>query len=305
MDTIIQADPPWKEALEKYFPQFMAFFFPKAHAAIYWNREWTFLDKELEQIVRDAELGRRLVDKLVQVWDFQGQESWILLHIEVQGNRDADFPRRMYRYHYRIGDRYDRPVVSFAILTDENPKWRPQAYEYSQLGNRLLFKFCTVKLLDYQPQLAELEQNPNPFAVVVMAHLQAQATRHNPNDRLRWKLRLIKGLYRRGLNREDILELFRIIDWLMALPEDLERQFQTELKAFEEERQMRYVTTIERWGEQRGEERGERRGERRGAEQKQQEIVTNMLKEQMPIELIAKLSGLSIEEIQQLQAQQH
>jgi hypothetical protein len=43
----------------------MALFFPEAHGQIDWKREWTFLDKELEQIVRDAELGRRLVDELV------------------------------------------------------------------------------------------------------------------------------------------------------------------------------------------------------------------------------------------------
>jgi hypothetical protein len=31
-------DSPWKVALEKYFPAFMAFFFPQAHADIDWER---------------------------------------------------------------------------------------------------------------------------------------------------------------------------------------------------------------------------------------------------------------------------
>ena len=61
-------DSPWKEALERYFPQFLAFLFPQIHAEIDWGRGWEFLDKELQQVVRDAELGRRLVDKLVKVW---------------------------------------------------------------------------------------------------------------------------------------------------------------------------------------------------------------------------------------------
>jgi hypothetical protein len=68
MNEPLAADSPWKEALEAYFPQFMACFFPEAHSQIDWERDWTFLDKELEQIVRDAELGRPFVDKLVQVW---------------------------------------------------------------------------------------------------------------------------------------------------------------------------------------------------------------------------------------------
>jgi hypothetical protein len=42
-------DSPWKEALEHYFPQFMAFFFPHAHGDIDWARGYEFLDKELQQ----------------------------------------------------------------------------------------------------------------------------------------------------------------------------------------------------------------------------------------------------------------
>ena len=37
-------DSPWKSALERYFPQFMAFFFPEAHAGIDWNNGYQFLD---------------------------------------------------------------------------------------------------------------------------------------------------------------------------------------------------------------------------------------------------------------------
>jgi hypothetical protein len=69
-----------------------------------------------------------------------------------------------------------------------------------------------------------------------VSHLQALATRRNPQERLRWKLRLVKGLYRRGFKRQDILELFHTIDWFLALSEGLEEQFKMELIAFEEER---------------------------------------------------------------------
>lgn len=89
-------DSPWKEALERYFPQFLEFFFPQIHAEIDWSRGWTFLDKELQQVVRDADLGRRLVDKLVKVWKLDGTETAILIHIEVQGQRESDFAERMF-----------------------------------------------------------------------------------------------------------------------------------------------------------------------------------------------------------------
>ena len=57
-------DSPWKEALERYFPEFLALLFPAVHAEIDWARGCQFLDTELQQVVRDAELGRRYADKL-------------------------------------------------------------------------------------------------------------------------------------------------------------------------------------------------------------------------------------------------
>ncbi len=64
----------------------------------------------------------------------------------------------------------------------------------------------------------------NPFAVVTQAHLRAQETAGAEENRYQAKLGLIRSLYRRGYARQDILELFRFIDWVLALPEGLEDQ---------------------------------------------------------------------------------
>ena len=40
-------------------------------------------------MVQDAELGTRFVDRLVRVNGLNGDESWIHIHIEVQGTRQA------------------------------------------------------------------------------------------------------------------------------------------------------------------------------------------------------------------------
>lgn len=71
-ENATEFDSPWKEALERYFEDFILFFFPQAHGEIEWSRGYEFLDKELQQVVRDAELGRRLVDKLVKIWRIGG-----------------------------------------------------------------------------------------------------------------------------------------------------------------------------------------------------------------------------------------
>ena len=60
-ETTTDYDSPWKAIIERYFEAFMAFFFPQAHKAIDWEKGYTFLDKELQQVVREAETGPRRI----------------------------------------------------------------------------------------------------------------------------------------------------------------------------------------------------------------------------------------------------
>jgi hypothetical protein len=139
-------DSPWKDLLNDHFQDFMAFFFPQAHADIDWSRGYESLDKELSQIVRDAELGKRLADKVVKVWRKNGEAQIILIHIEIQGDAKGNFSERMYIYNYRLFDGYHQPVVSFAVLTDDSPTWRPDHYGYDIWGCRAGLHFPIVKL---------------------------------------------------------------------------------------------------------------------------------------------------------------
>jgi hypothetical protein len=230
----------------------MAFFFPQAHADIDWTRGYEMLDKELQPIVRPSKQGRRYVDKLVKVWLKSGQERWLLIHVEVQTWKEGDFPKRMHVYNHRIFDRYDREVISLAILADDDPDWRPSQYEYGRWGFRTGTEFPIVKLLDYAKREQALETDPNPFAILVLAHMKTLETRRSPADRQVWKLRLVKGLYERGMDAEDIRQLFRFIDWIMDLPEGRERSFWQEFDAYQQEKRMPFITIAERVGMEKG-----------------------------------------------------
>ena len=246
-------DSPWKEVVEAYLPDFVAFFFPNAHTAIDWDKGFEFLDQELQQVVRDAELGKRLVDKLVKVFLHDGEEAWILLHIEIQNQYEQSFEERIFIYNYRIYDKYRRNVISLVVLGDESQTWRPSEYRTSLLGCGYLFTFLTVKLLDFAQETQTLTDNANPFAVVVLAHLTAKQTRKNETDRYLGKLSITRQLYQRNFSRQDVLNLYRFIDWVMRLPEALEQEYLKEVRQFEEEKRMPYITNAERFGIRQGE----------------------------------------------------
>src|SRR5262245_11782675 len=210
-------DSPWKEALERFLPAFLAFFFPRLHEAIDWRRGYESLDKELQQIAHDARLRRKLADKLFKVWRKDGRERWLLIHVEVQGKKEADFPERMFVYSFRIYDRYRQLAVSVAVLCDDDPDWRPDRFAAEEWGCEIGLRFLTVKLLDFRGREEALERDVNPFAAVVLAQLKELETRGAPGERWRWKVRLVKGLYERGLSADDVRQLFRLIDWMLQL----------------------------------------------------------------------------------------
>ena len=113
-------------------------------------------------------------------------------------------------------------------------------------------EFPIVKLLDHAPHYQELVTDPNPFAMVVLAHLKALETRRSPADRHAWKIRLVKGLYERGMDPEDMRQLFRFIDWIMDLPAGLEQLFRQEIIAYQQEKRMPFMTIFERVGMEKG-----------------------------------------------------
>jgi hypothetical protein len=250
-------DSPWKEGMELYFKELMQFFFPGIAREIDWDKGYQFLDKELQQVVRDAEIGRKHADKLVRVWSLQDEPFHVMIHIEVQSDKDRDFPRRMYIYNYRIFDKSYRPVTSLAILADEVSSWRPDVYTSEQWGCKINFEFPMVKLIDYADKIDDLLDQTNPFAIITAAHLKTKATKDNPEERYTWKWTITRALYEKGFSSKDILALYRLVDWLMMLPDDLTKQFTENLIAYEEEKKMPYVTSAERIGMEKGMDKGQ------------------------------------------------
>lgn len=71
----------------------MAFFYPELYAQIDWSAGYETLDKELQAITTQSMLGKRFVDKLIKVKSLKGTELWVLLHIEVQGEKKPTLKR--------------------------------------------------------------------------------------------------------------------------------------------------------------------------------------------------------------------
>ena len=260
-------DSPWKDVLTRFFPAFMQMFYEDISDAIDWPRGFEFLDNELQKIAVKGKLGKRLADKLVKVWLLDGQEVWVLIHVEIQGRRERGFARRMFVYHYRIFDSYGQRVISLAVLTDEDSRWRPSKFSYNLFGTGIELNFRAVKLLDYAAHWTALEANPNPFALVVMAHLKSLQTRQQVQQRYNWKWNIARALLQRGYDAEAVRQLFRFIDWVLTLPEELERKLDHELIVYRKEHKMEYISGFERRAMERSMQEGLQKGLQKGLQQ--------------------------------------
>ena len=170
-------------------------------------------------------------------------------------------------------------------MTDTDKNYRPGEYK-REFGNfSLSFKFPVAKLLDYQGREEELLKEENVFSLLILAFLGAVEKGEAIDKKILLKVSLIKELYKRGYDREKILQLYKFIDWIFVLPKEATERFHEEIKKYEEEKKMTYITTAERIGIkkgieigiQQGIEKGIQKGIQKGALLKAQEMLQNTL----------------------------
>jgi hypothetical protein len=299
-------DALWKGIIEDLFDDFLKFYFPESIDLFDFNRKFVFLDKELEQLFpqQQDDFSPKYVDKLVKVFTKKGTEEWILIHIEVQGSRDKNFAKRMYTYHYRILDKYDKPITSLAILTDKHKSYKPNVYAYEFMGNELFYKFNVYKILDADEE--ELKKSDNPFAVVVRVVQTALKKGQLAEIQLfDLKIDLVKELLKKKFTKEKIRSLLQFLKLYIRFEnQELINKFESELDII---KNRQTTMGLEEFVLDRERRVGKREGVEEGKEIMDYENKLNFAKNLLSQtdfseEKIAVLVGVDIEFVQKVKA---
>lgn len=290
-------DSLWKAILEDVFDDFLRFFFPNATDEFDLERGFEYLDKELEQLFPPDQdtFAPRYVDKLVKVFTKAAgvpSERWMLIHIEVQGYRDAAFAERMFQYYYRIFDKYHQPITAFAIFTDTHRGYQPRQYEQVHWGTRLLYQYNTYKILDQNP--AELRISTNPFALVIATAYIALTSRRLTADQLvNLKIDIAKQLLTSQLPKTKIRSLMNFLRYYVRL-ENQEEAGKFE-QAIEEITQRTTTMGIEQFLLERAKQEGIQKGMEKGVNEKNRTFTETLLREtNFSTAEIARLVGVSV-----------
>ncbi len=148
--------------------------------------------------------------------------------------------------------------------------------------------------------------------MVVLVHLTFLETKKDPQARFHMKLQLTRRLYDRGWERDDVINLLKVVDWALVIPEKLELEYKEKLHKLEEEKNMSYVTSFERLSREEGLQQGLQQGREEGREEglelglekgehrRAVAIAKNMLAEGMSPQAVQKLTGLPENEVMDL-----
>jgi hypothetical protein len=249
-----ETDNPWKQALDELFPLALMFFLPEPARKLNPARGFEALETELRPLLPISKTGLKRVDKLVKVWRKESSDGAILesgaeeedyYHFEAQYQKEADFEKRMSDYNDVARVQMHNPVVSVAILGDEDRDWRPSVYHWEKDGCEFTFKFKTIKLLDWRGQEEELYRHDNPFALFVLAHLLILPTENDPEARAKEKFRLWCRACGHKMEVQDLNCLLRLIDWMLLLPQEINRPLLIQFQHWREDNPMPFISVFE------------------------------------------------------------
>lgn len=312
---MISEDRLWKGIIDNFAAEAISLIFPEAQKTLDLNRKPEFLETELRQIytVDGIKPITKIADKLIKVYTHQGDNNYVLIHVEVQAKYDPVMGRRLLTSYYRIDEMFHKPLTTLVIYTENILKKRTDNFVLDFLGTSLDYKFNAYQVTAQEHN--ELANHSNPFAIVMATAKMKAETKRIKNLILRdlraleTKIELIKQLIARKLDPEKQQMLFIFICAYIHLEnEDNKVKFDRELvKLLKTEKSMGIIETVlietkresKREGKLEGKREGKLEGKREGILEGRLATAIEMKKDGMPIEQIMKFTKLSIYEIEQ------
>ena len=255
-------DGPWKATAEDDFPLLMHTFYPRHDKLVDWRVDPLFEDKELTQIIGKPDQRNKFVDLLVKVRFLDGSDRWIWLHIEFQTDYRKEFDERTFYHNCGLVYLHKGPVITLVVRGDLAKKWKPSEYVYKCEDFEHRIKFPTCKLSE------KLEKdwvgNTSLPVIVARAQIEAVRTTSDPQARFAAKRDLVRELYDNGYSVTEFRRIFRLVDWMMHLRDDLEQQFNQFLEDTEKAMATTFLSCIEKDAYIEGESEGKKEGKKEG-----------------------------------------
>jgi len=274
---MIDHDRLFKELLSTFFIEFLELFLPQVASSI----DHDSIAFQPQEYFADLTTGEtKIIDLLVEV-RLAGQPIGFLIHVEAQASSETDFSRRMFFYFARLHQKYLRRVYPVVIFSFDEP-YREEPHQYRVEFDDLKvveFNFCSIQLnrLNWRDYLSQ----QNPVAAALMAKMRIE-----PSDRPKVKAECLRLLATLRLDPARTRLISGFVDIYLRLNQQEEQVFQEEVGRLEESEREGVMQIVTSW-----------------MEQERQAIALKLLQENVSLEIIARTTGLTLEQLQHLRSQ--
>ncbi|MBD2682385.1 MULTISPECIES: Rpn family recombination-promoting nuclease/putative transposase [Nostoc] len=201
------------------------------------------------------------------------QSDEVVLHIEFQTEPDENMPFRMADYYLRIYRRFpNKQIYQFVIYLDKTTS--EKVYQLTFTTGKMRHEFDVIRLWEQPPEIFLLTPGLLPFAVL--------SATENKASTLQLVAAAVDKISERR-TQSNISAAAAILAGLVLDQEVIGRLFRKDIM-----RESVIYQSILSEGKEEGIELGVRR------------VAVNLLKENMPVEMVAKVTGLTIEQVQSL-----
>ncbi|MCC5604518.1 Rpn family recombination-promoting nuclease/putative transposase [Nostoc favosum] len=277
---MIDHDRLFKELLSTFFVEFLDLFLPQVVSQI--DRDSIqFLPQEVFTDVTSGE--KKEIDLLAQC-RFEQQDTCFLIHVENQSYTETAFAKRMFKYFARLHEKYDLAIYPVVIFSFDEPK-RAQSQNYRVTFGEfkvLEFQFAAIQLnrLSWRDFLTQ----PNPVAAALMSKMNIRR-----EERPQVKAECLRLLATLKLSPARMQLISGFVDTYLRLDDTEKQVFQAAISTMGLDEQEEIMEIVTSWQQE-------------GAQKTREEIALNLLHEGLAIEVITRVTGLTLEQVQQLQA---
>ncbi len=281
----IDHDKNFKELISTFFLEFLELFLPEIASTID-PGSIKFLQQEYFTDLVDGE--KKIIDLLVEVKQ-SGRDTTFLIHIEAQASSKSHFNRRIFHYFAILHQRHMKDIYPIVIFSFDEP-YRPEKNTYK-------VEFPTRKVLEFSFESIQLNQlnwrdylnQQNPIAAALMAKMKIAKA-----DRPKVKAECLRLLVTLKLNPAKTQLISKFVDTYLRLDVKEEQLFQAEIDTMGTTEKEAIMQTTTSW---------EEKGMEKGMEKAARSIGLNLLHQGIALETIAQATGLTIAQLQQLQAE--
>jgi len=247
-------DQLYKVLLQNFFKEFVDLFLPFFFSKLDFTKTEFLLQEMFTDIPRGS---RKQLDLVVKVkFKGKGDEKVIIIHIEVEAQKNPGISKRMFKYFAQLYLRYEMDVIPIVIFADDHKWKKPIDREYKIKFDEtyLAFHYKKIKLkeLDYRKYLT----GNNPLAYALMVKMG-----FDKKERLKVKAEALRLILTTRVNEAKQSILINFINESMVLNQEDERKFSKMIdqnKNYDEVKEM--ITTYEEKGIKKGIEKGIEKG---------------------------------------------